>query len=100
VLCKAPNTAKCAPSAVLIRPEHVVLAKVGVDGQAFNRFRGRVSQVAFLGETIECIVCVDGIEIVVRSMAGQYDGSEIVDVIFPPERALAIDAGQAQGEEQ
>jgi hypothetical protein len=43
---------------------------------------------------------VDGIEIVVRSMAGQYDGSEIVDVIFPPERALAIDAGQAQGEEQ
>ena len=95
VLCEAPCAAKGVPSAVLIRPEHVVLVAVGTDGQTFNRFRGRVSQVAFLGEVTECIVRVDDTEIVVRSMAGQYDGSEFVDVIFPPKRTLAIDAGQA-----
>jgi iron(III) transport system ATP-binding protein len=95
VLCKSPYAAKGEPSAVLIRPEHVVLAAVGTNGQTFNRFRGRVSQVAFLGETIECIVCVGDTEIVARSMAARYDGSEFVDVIFPPEKALAIDAGPA-----
>ena len=95
VLCKAPYAAKGEPSAVLVRPEHVVLAAVEAEGQTLNRFRGRVSQVAFLGEAIECIVRVGDIEIVARSMAGRYDGSEFVDVIFPPERALAIDAGQA-----
>jgi iron(III) transport system ATP-binding protein len=95
VLCKAPGATKGVPSAVLIRPEHVVLAAVGAGGQTFNRFRGRVSQVAFLGEAVECVVRVGEIEIVARSMVRQYDGSEFVDVIFPPERALAIDAGQA-----
>jgi hypothetical protein len=54
-----------------------------------------MSQVAFLGEAFECVVCVGDIEIVARSMASQYDGSEVVDVIFPPERVRAIDAGQA-----
>jgi iron(III) transport system ATP-binding protein len=99
VLCKAPAARTGLPGAVLIRPEHVVLEAAGADGKrdgaAFNRFRGRVSQVAFLGEVVECIVCVNDIEIVVRNMAGQYDGSEFVDVIFPPERAMAIDAGPA-----
>jgi iron(III) transport system ATP-binding protein len=95
VLCKAPGAGKGKPSAVLIRPEHVVLTDVGSDGQAFNRFRGRVSQVAFLGEVVECVVRVGDVEIVARSMVGRYNGSEFVDVIFPPEKALAIDAGQA-----
>jgi hypothetical protein len=55
-----------------------------------NRFRGRVSQVSFFGEATECVVQVGNVEILVRSIAGQYDGFEFVDVFFPPEKMLAI----------
>ena len=80
-----------APAAALIRPEHVVLtAAAGPAAQAINRFRGRVSQVAFLGEATEYVVQVNDVDILVRSIAGQYDGSEDVDVYFPPEKMLAI----------
>ena len=92
VLCEAPNDAAgAAPAAALIRPEHVVLtAATGPPGSAINRFRGRVFQVAFLGEATEYVVQVGKVEILVRSIAGQYDGSEEVDVYFPPEKMLAI----------
>jgi len=94
VLCQAPNDARAAPSAAaLIRPEHVVLtAAAGATG--INRFRGRVFQVAFLGEATEYVVQVGNVEILVRSMAGQYDGSEDVDVYLPPEKTLAIAADE------
>ena len=49
-----------------------------------------MSHVAFLGEATEYVVQVDGIDILVRSIAGHYDGSEDVDVYFPPEKMLAI----------
>ncbi len=93
VLCKAPNAAAgSAPGAALIRPEDVVLTvPTGGGGDtAPNRFHGRVSQVAFLGEATECVVRIGDIDILVRSVAGQYDGSEVVEVFFPPEKTLAI----------
>ena len=62
----------------------------GTGEPGLNRFRGRVSHVAFLGEATECVVQVNGVEILVRNIAGQYDGSEAVDVYFPPEKTLAI----------
>ena len=34
------------------------------------------------------------VEILVRSIAGQYDGSEDVEVYFPPEKMLAIAADE------
>ena len=75
--------------AALIRPEHVVLtAATGATG--INRFCGRVFQVAFLGEATEYVVQVGKVEILVRSMAGQYTGSEDVEVYFPPEKMLAV----------
>jgi tripartite-type tricarboxylate transporter receptor subunit TctC len=40
--------------------------------------------------TTECVVQIGKVDILVRSLAGQYDGSELVDVFFPPERTLAI----------
>ena len=91
VLCQAPNEAAgAAPGAALIRPEHVVLTPAAAGAPALNRFRGRVSQTAFLGEATECIVHVNSVNILVRSIAGQFDGSESVDVFFPPQRTLAI----------
>jgi iron(III) transport system ATP-binding protein len=92
VLCEAPNDAGgTAPAAALIRPEHVVLtAATGAPSSAINRFRGRVFQVAFLGEATEYVVQVGKVEILVRSIAGQYDGSEDVEVYFPPDKVLAI----------
>jgi iron(III) transport system ATP-binding protein len=92
VLCKSLNSAAASPpGAALIRPEHVVLTAIdSSDGSEINRFRGRVSQVAFLGETTECVVQIGKVDVLVRSLTGQYDGSEVVDVFFPPERTLAI----------
>jgi iron(III) transport system ATP-binding protein len=92
VLCYAPNAAAGAvPGAALIRPEHVVLtAAAGIGEAILNRFRGRVSQVVFLGEATECVVQVGDVEILVRGGAGRYEGSEVVDVFFPPEKMLAI----------
>jgi iron(III) transport system ATP-binding protein len=95
VLCKAPNAAaESEPGAALIRPEYVVLASAGSGGAGANRFRGRITQVAFLGEATECVVQVGDVDIFVRIIAGQYDGSEDVDVFFPPERMLAIAVGE------
>jgi ABC-type Fe3+/spermidine/putrescine transport system ATPase subunit len=96
VLCEAPSDAGGPPaSAALIRPEHVVLtAAVSAADSSINRFRGRVVQIAFLGEATEYVVQVGSVEILVRSMAGQYDGSEDVDVYFPPEKVLAIAANE------
>jgi iron(III) transport system ATP-binding protein len=92
VFCEAPNAAAgAAPAAALIRPEHVVLtAAAGPPDSTINRFRGRMFQVAFLGEATEYVVQVGKVEILVRSIAGQYDASEDVDVYFPPEKMLAI----------
>jgi iron(III) transport system ATP-binding protein len=94
VLCQAPNDAGGPPPvAALIRPEHVVLtAAAGATG--INRFCGRIFQVAFLGEATEYVVRVGKVEILVRSVAGQYDGSGEVDVNLPPERMLAIAADE------
>ena len=96
VLCEAPNDAAgAAPAAALIRPEHVVLTAATEPGDTtINRFRGRVCQVAFLGEATQYVVQVGNIEILVRRIAGQYDGSEDVDVYFPPEKMLAIAADE------
>jgi len=96
VLCQAPNDARAAPSAAaLIRPEHVVLtAAASMGDSSINRFRGRIFQVSFLGEAIEYVVQVGKVEILVRSIAGQYDGSEEVDIYFPPEKMLAIAADE------
>jgi iron(III) transport system ATP-binding protein len=92
VLCQAPSAAAGGPpGAALIRPEHVVLTAAAQTGEPGpNRFRGRVSQMAFLGEATECVVQVGPIDILVRSVAGQQQGSETVDVYFPPEKTLAI----------
>ena len=92
VLCEAPSDAAALPpAAALIRPEHVVLTAAARPGDStVNRFRGRVCQIAFLGEATEYVVQVGNVEILVRSIAGQYDGSEDVDVYFPPEKMLAI----------
>jgi hypothetical protein len=49
-----------------------------------------VAQTAFLGEAIETIVVVNGVNILVRGVAGHHDGAERVEVYFPPERTLAI----------
>jgi ABC-type Fe3+/spermidine/putrescine transport system ATPase subunit len=96
VLCQASHgSGGAAPGAVLIRPEHVVLAAASETGRsAVNRFRGRVLQAAFLGEATECIVQVGETEIVARNMAGRHDESGVVDVIFPPEKTLAIEADE------
>ena len=93
VLCKAPSSAGArTPGAALIRPEHVILKRPGdhaVDASV-NRFRGRVVQLAFLGEATECVVQVGDISILVRGLAGQYDAAEEVEVYFPPEQTSAI----------
>ncbi len=93
VLCKASHSATDRlPGAAMIRPEQVILKAAGdPDGEVtINRFRGRVVQVAFLGEATECVVQVGGVAILVRAAAGQYDSADEVEVIFPPERTSAI----------
>jgi iron(III) transport system ATP-binding protein len=96
VLCEAPaELGGAAPSAVLIRPEHVVLAPAGTGEPGPNRFHGTVSQTAFLGEAIETIVQVAGVNILVRSAAGPRDSAGPVELYFPPERTLVIAAGDA-----
>jgi iron(III) transport system ATP-binding protein len=101
VLCKAPNSAAGrAPGAALIRPEHVILKKPGdhAGAASVNRFRGRVVQLAFLGEATECVVRVGDISILARGLAGQYDTAEEVDVFFPPEQTSAIVDDEASSE--
>jgi len=94
VLCEAPaGSADVAPGAVLIRPEHVVLAPAGAGEPGPNRFHGTVSQTAFLGEAVESIVQVAGVNILVRSAAGPRDSARPVELYFPPERTLSIAAG-------
>jgi iron(III) transport system ATP-binding protein len=94
ILCECPTGAAAAqPVSALIRPEHVVLAAAASasDSMPPNRFRGQVVQVAFLGEAIECLVRVgESVEILVRSVAGDYAPAEAVDVFFPPERTIAV----------
>jgi iron(III) transport system ATP-binding protein len=93
VLCKAPNSAAtCAPSAAFVRPEHVILKKVGdhAGGAMVNCFRGRVVQLAFLGEVTEWVVQIAGVTVIVRGVAGKYDHADEVDVLFPPEQTSAI----------
>jgi iron(III) transport system ATP-binding protein len=92
VLCMAPGAARTAASAVLIRPEHVVLTSAKTDGGGPNRFQGRLTQTAFLGEAVECIVEVNGVNLLVRSAAGQFDGAAAVEVYLPPDKTLAIAA--------
>jgi iron(III) transport system ATP-binding protein len=92
VLCSAPGSADAVPGAILIRPEHVVLGPATAAEPGPNRFHGRVSQTAFLGEATESIVQVNGVNILVRSAAGPVDGAGPVEVFFPPERTLAIAA--------
>ena len=94
VLCEAPaGLGDMAPGAVLIRPEHVVLAPAGDGEPGPNRFHGTVSQTAFLGEAVESIVQVAAVNILVRSAAGPPGGAGPVELYFPPERTLAIAAG-------
>ena len=94
VLCEAPGGAVgAAPGAVLIRPEHVVLTPAGGGEPGPNRFHGQVSQTVFLGEAVECIVEVNAVNILVRSVTGQHDGAGRVEVHFPPARTLAIAVG-------
>ena len=93
VLCKlSPSVADRSPGAALIRPEHVVLKRLGdpTDDTTINRFRGRVVQIAFLGEATECMVQVGDVVIVVRGNADQSVSADEVDVFFPPERTSAI----------
>ena len=94
ILCKAPTSAAShvSPGAALIRPEHVILKSISSDSAetAVNRFRGRVVQLAFLGESTECIVQIGEVNIVVRCVAGRYSGADEVDIFFPPERTSAI----------
>jgi iron(III) transport system ATP-binding protein len=93
VLCKGPTpTGGLAPGAALIRPEHVILKAIGAGtGEAaINRFRGRVVQLAFLGESTECVVQIGDVSIVVRGVAGQYSSADEVEAFFPPERTSAI----------
>jgi iron(III) transport system ATP-binding protein len=93
ILCKAGNTVgEHAPSAALIRPEHVILKKLGdhaVDTKV-NWYRGRVVQIAFLGEATECIVQIGDVTILARGIAGQYNATDELDVFFPPEQTSAI----------
>jgi len=93
ILCKISHSAADRlPGAALIRPEHVVLKRPddrAGDG-AVNRFRGRIVQVAFLGEATECVVQVGDVVILVRGATDQYDAADEVDVFFPPERTSAI----------
>jgi ABC-type Fe3+/spermidine/putrescine transport system ATPase subunit len=93
VLCEAPaGAAGVTPGAVLIRPEHVVLAPAaGEPGP--NRFHGTVLQTAFLGEGVESIVQVAGVNILVRSAAGLAESAGRVELYFPPARTLAIATG-------
>jgi hypothetical protein len=51
--------------------------------------------VSFLGEATEYVVQIGNVEILVRGMTGQYDGPEDVEVYFPPEKTLAINADEA-----
>jgi iron(III) transport system ATP-binding protein len=93
VLCKAPIwTAGRAPGAALIRPEHVILRAIGAGtgDAAINRFRGRVVQLAFLGESTEYVVQIGDVSIVVRSAVDQYSNADEVEIFFPPERTSAI----------
>jgi iron(III) transport system ATP-binding protein len=93
ILCKAANTAGGgAPSAALIRPEHVILKQFGdhAGDTRVNCFRGRVVQLAFLGEATECIVQIGDVTILARGLAGQFNSTDDVDIIFPPERTSAI----------
>jgi iron(III) transport system ATP-binding protein len=96
VLCRAPNGSENPqPGAALIRPEHVVLSAVAAAQEpGLNRYRGRILEMVFLGEATECVIQVGGLNIIVRGVAGQYDGSEVVDVFFPPEKTLAIAVGE------
>ncbi len=93
VLCRAPTSAnERSPGAALIRPEHVILKSMADDAckAPVNQFRGRVKQLTFLGESTECVVQIGEVSIVVRGAIGQYEGTDEVDVFFPPERTLAI----------
>jgi len=94
ILCRASNSAEDrAPGAALIRPEHVILNSAADDRSGdttVNRFRGRIVQIAFLGEATECIVQIGDVGIVVRGVGSQYDGADDVSVFFPPERTSAI----------
>ena len=94
VLCGALNlAADRPPGAALIRPEHVTMKKVGDqtgDKATVNQFRGRIAQLAFLGEATECVIQIGDVAMLVRGVAGQHHVADEVDVYFPLEHTLAI----------
>ena len=97
VLCAAQGEGNGAtPSAVLIRPEQVCLAPAGSADSGTNRFSGKVSQTAFLGEAFETIVDLGPTKILVRSVDRAFEIAAQVEVHFPPERTLAIVLDEAE----
>lgn len=93
ILCKLSHSAADRlPGAALIRPEHVILKRIGdqSDDVSVNRFRGRVTQLAFLGEATECLVQIGDTTILARGIAGEYHAGDEIDVYIPPERTSAI----------
>jgi iron(III) transport system ATP-binding protein len=99
VECHFPAGAKATQAvAVLIRPEHVLLASGDpAAGTALpaNHFRGHVTSVVFLGEMMEYLVQVnDRAQIIVRRPADDDIGADAVTVSFPVHHALGL-AGTA-----
>jgi ABC-type Fe3+/spermidine/putrescine transport system ATPase subunit len=94
VECHFPAGAKAAqPVAALIRPEHIILTSSdpAAGELAPNQFRGHVTNVVFLGETMEYLVQVgDRVQIIVRHPASEGISADAVIVTFPAHQTLGL----------
>ena len=86
--CAAGN-----PVALVVRPEHIAIAKSnGAAGApaGTNRLDGQVIREIYLGEIVEYLVLVGGGEILVRTPVGTVTKGDAVTLSFPPDRTIAL----------
>jgi iron(III) transport system ATP-binding protein len=91
--CLFPNALEaCKDIAVVVRPEHVDIAREDAPGGADNQLTGRVASEVYLGELMEYVVDIDaGTEFLVRSQPGKRIAvGERVRLSFAAENTVAV----------
>ena len=94
LLCFFPKaSAKGNPVSLVVRPEHIAIAKGdSAHGQlaGTNRLTGQVMREIYLGEIVEYLVAAGGGEILVRAPFGGAAKGGAVTLSFPAERTIAL----------
>jgi iron(III) transport system ATP-binding protein len=97
ILCFFPEASgKGKTVALVVRPEHIAIAKEGGPESTrtdINRLAGRVARETYLGEIVEYLVAVSGGEMLVRTQSGAVTKGDAVTLSFHADHTIALAQG-------